>query len=583
MHKKLVNTLLISIVLITLSTNFSVSPKGFEGFTYGSNLLFQGEPTFRLNITPPNVLTVAQGSMGVFTVTVIPFYGFREPVHLEASGLPSGTTWSFSVNDEAPMFTSKLAINVEDNVPVGTYEFKIEASGGGKKDVRKVYLTVLPFLPGSITPITTPTSPSVTPDFTLHVYPLSKAVYQGEKASFDVYMTPKGGFSGEVSLSVSGLPADATASFHRISSRKSKMEITAGQTTGTFKLRVKGQSNGVIRYVYISLEIKEKPVETPTITATTPQPKPPMPFNFSLYISPKQALLKPGETTAFTIVATHLSGEPRELSFEVTGLPPDFTYSFSPEKITPTGTVTLTVTAGSTTGSFALNVKAMGGGVIKTVWALIKVSGETKRKCVIATATYGSELSEEVQFLRSFRDNYVMSSYAGKNFMEAFNSFYYSFSPYIAEAIERNMFLKQIARACIYPLILTLKVTSSLSGLFVHMNGEVATLALGVSASVLLGIIYLTPPETLILLVLKKKKSVKRKHVKTLVLIVSLAFVGLIAGISVKSQLTVKIFSSLLVLTLIFVPASLVSLEITELILKGEGKSELERPNFSFK
>ena len=43
-----------------------------------------------------------------------------------------------------------------------------------------------------------------------------------------------------------------------------------------------------------------------------------------------------------------------------------------------------------------------------------------KSGCLIATATYGSELSPQVQFLRGFRDNTVYSIFAGSNFMTAF-------------------------------------------------------------------------------------------------------------------------------------------------------------------
>jgi peptide/nickel transport system substrate-binding protein len=44
--------------------------------------------------------------------------------------------------------------------------------------------------------------------------------------------------------------------------------------------------------------------------------------------------------------------------------------------------------------------------------------------CVIATATFGSELSPEVQFLRTFRDQKVMVTFAGSQFMVVFNASY---------------------------------------------------------------------------------------------------------------------------------------------------------------
>ena len=81
--------------------------------------------------------------------------------------------------------------------------------------------------------------------------------------------------------------------------------------------------------------------------------------------------------------------------------------------------------------------------------------------CIIATATYGSELSPEVQFLRGFRDNTVYSTFAGSSFMKVFNEFYYSFSPNVASAIADNSALRDIMRTVLYPLIGILHVAST--------------------------------------------------------------------------------------------------------------------------
>ena len=53
--------------------------------------------------------------------------------------------------------------------------------------------------------------------------------------------------------------------------------------------------------------------------------------------------------------------------------------------------------------------------------------------CLIATATYGSELAPQVQQLRELRDNSLLHTESGKSFMSSFNDFYYSFSPTIAD------------------------------------------------------------------------------------------------------------------------------------------------------
>src|SRR3989344_1959875 len=71
--------------------------------------------------------------------------------------------------------------------------------------------------------------------------------------------------------------------------------------------------------------------------------------------------------------------------------------------------------------------------------------------CLIATATYGSELAPQVQFLREVRDNTVISTASGTSFMTAFNSFYYSFSPTIADWERQNPVFKEAVKISITP------------------------------------------------------------------------------------------------------------------------------------
>ena len=60
-------------------------------------------------------------------------------------------------------------------------------------------------------------------------------------------------------------------------------------------------------------------------------------------------------------------------------------------------------------------------------------SQPTPSQCLIATAAFGSELTPQVQYLRHFRDHYILSTASGTAFMKVFNTVYYSFSPQVAE------------------------------------------------------------------------------------------------------------------------------------------------------
>ena len=112
--------------------------------------------------------------------------------------------------------------------------------------------------------------------------------------------------------------------------------------------------------------------------------------------------------------------------------------------------------------------------------------------CIIATATYGSELSPEVQLLRNFRDREVLPTFAGSQFMKVFNSFYYSFSPQVARVISANDGLKAVMRYVLYPLIGILWVSHEIYGALAF-NPEEAVVVAGLFAGSMIGAVYALP------------------------------------------------------------------------------------------
>ena len=76
--------------------------------------------------------------------------------------------------------------------------------------------------------------------------------------------------------------------------------------------------------------------------------------------------------------------------------------------------------------------------------------------CLIATATFGSELAPQVQFLREIRDNTVLQTESGSVFMSGFNQFYYSFSPTVADYERENVIFKEAVKLTLTPLLASL-------------------------------------------------------------------------------------------------------------------------------
>jgi len=75
--------------------------------------------------------------------------------------------------------------------------------------------------------------------------------------------------------------------------------------------------------------------------------------------------------------------------------------------------------------------------------------GHPSGGCFIATAAYGTPMAEEIQVLREFRDQYLLTNPLG----QAFVDFYYRVSPPMAEFITEHPGLKPIVRAGLMPAV----------------------------------------------------------------------------------------------------------------------------------
>jgi hypothetical protein len=117
--------------------------------------------------------------------------------------------------------------------------------------------------------------------------------------------------------------------------------------------------------------------------------------------------------------------------------------------------------------------------------------------CLIATATYGSEMSPQVQQLRELRDNQLLNTEFGTAFMGTFNDIYYSFSPMIADMEREHPMFKEAVKLAITPMI------SSLS-LMENAESESEVLGLGLSVIALNLGMYLGVPAIVIVGIRKK-------------------------------------------------------------------------------
>ena len=123
--------------------------------------------------------------------------------------------------------------------------------------------------------------------------------------------------------------------------------------------------------------------------------------------------------------------------------------------------------------------------------------------CLIATATFGSEMAPQVQFLREIRDNTVLQTESGTNFMTGFNHLYYSFSPTIADYERENPIFKEAVKLTLTPLLTSLTLLQ-----FTDIDSESEMLGYGIGIILLNMGMYLVVPAMVTLKLVKKYREI---------------------------------------------------------------------------
>ena len=134
--------------------------------------------------------------------------------------------------------------------------------------------------------------------------------------------------------------------------------------------------------------------------------------------------------------------------------------------------------------------------------AIVPINSENEGGgCLIATATYGSEMAPQVQLLREIRDNQLMNTSSGMSFMTGFNQLYYSFSPTIADMERENPMFQEAVRIGITPLLASLSIMS-------HAESESEVLGYGIGVILMnIGMYFVAP----VMLILKIKSRNDKK------------------------------------------------------------------------
>lgn len=209
--------------------------------------------------------------------------------------------------------------------------------------------------------------------------------------------------------------------------------------------------------------------------------------------------------------------------------------------------------------------------VTSTSSSLASSSGSPPSQCFIATATYGSEISPEVSLLRYFRDAQVLKTSAGRSFMQAFNAFYYSFSPRVASFISANGLVRSSMKVVLYPLIGILFFSSKVFQIL-SFNDELAITISGIIAALGIGLVYLGPLALLCGRLTRPKARSLWSTVKPLTLSsCGISTLAIILGEEIHSPLLLTSATVATVLSFLFLGA--LSVRVFALVNVGDKKS----------
>lgn len=325
------------------TTEFLKNSGTFNWSTQIASFIFPGctaPPSPDFSLSASGAQTVRAGGSAGYTLTVTPSNGYTGNVTLSLTGtVPTGVSATFSPN---PVLggsgTSNMTVQTSSTTPAGTYSLTVQGTDGTLTHTTTVSLTVQ------------------VPDFTISASPSSQTVTQGGGTTYTVNLGTIDGYSGSVTLSASGLPSGASASFSPNnpvsvsgSGTSEQMSVTTSGTTpaGTYPITITGQ------------DLTNHLTHSTSVTLVVQAPAP----DFTISANPTSLSVPPRSSGSTTITITGVNSFNGTVSLSVSGLPRGVSASFSPSSVTGSGSSKLTITSSKKPqiGTFTLTIKGTSG------------------------------------------------------------------------------------------------------------------------------------------------------------------------------------------------------------------------------
>ncbi len=283
----------------------------------------------------PGTVTVTAGQGGTSTISTAVTSGVAQSVTLSASGLPSGASASFSPATISAGQSSTLTISTTGATAAGTVAFSVTGTGTSATHSTPVSLTV---------------NPVVTNDFSIAAAPGTVTVTAGQGGTSTISTAVTSGVAQSVTLSASGLPSGASASFSpaTISAGQSStltISTTGATAAGTVAFSVTGTGTSATHSTPVSLTVN------PVVTN-----------DFSIAAAPGTVTVTAGQGGTSTISTAVTSGVAQSVTLSASGLPSGASASFSPATISAgqSSTLTISTTGATAAGTVAFSVTGTG-------------------------------------------------------------------------------------------------------------------------------------------------------------------------------------------------------------------------------
>ena len=346
--------------VLTLTATSS-APLGTTSVTItGTSGKLTSAASFPLTIAAPSFTIQNPGNvaMGLGTTTslsvpVSSINGFAGPISLSISGLPTGVTASFSPNPANPTITTPQFVNLtlssSNSVALGTTVLTVTGTSGKVTSTTTFSLTISP------------------PSISISGPPnLGIGMGQGTTISTPLSIYGQNGFSGNVALSVSGLPSGVTAS---ISPNPATLTSTSSGVNSTLTLTASSSAaTGIFAVTVTATSGKITSTTTFPLTVSTP--------NFTVSV-PGNVSMGLGTSTTATVSVNENYGFTNPVNLSISGLPTGVSASISLNPSTGNSQLTLTAANSAAIGSSVVTITGTSGKITSSATFILTIGSPT--------------------------------------------------------------------------------------------------------------------------------------------------------------------------------------------------------------